>query len=656
VITFVIFALFMALILFLGLDAAGGDIGLAFYQADTVLRIIAILGMISGVFILLYPGSLPYPSWRSTLVIGVSIPLSILSALALMRWFPLTDGLTLNIMTLSGLTVAVGRVVDDSIVVLENIFRQIQTGMDKKEAILSGVRDVSVAIFSATSIAVVVFLPLGLTGGIIGEFFLPFGLAVTYALLSSFLVAITVIPALAYIFISADDVPEESETWMQKLYVPSLKVALGSGFMRWTVVILAVLSAGFGAFLLGSRPAAFLPDFGEPRINVAVEMPEDFNIIQTNELVVQMEAEIVNVIGADNISTVSTTVGGGGLGFEALFGGGGVSENQANIEVGLVSQDLLETYNEELRVSAESIFGEDNVSVSASTIASGGFGGFELVASAPNQEILEQYDAQIIETLNSIDGITNVSSNLAEAALGGANGVTYIRSNQSPAASYTGELETDDTIGITSQAIEAIETQLDLPDDIVISQGFDSEVQTEGFQGVFVAMGLAIVIVVAILILVFQSPIYWLAVIFSIVVAPVGAAVALTLTDRVLGISALIGLLMLLGLVVTNAVVLIDRVGSNRFERNMNLYDALIEAGSRRVRPILMTALATIIALIPLAVGLSDGAIIASELGTVVIGGVFSSTFLTLMVVPAAYYIFTPIHDFFMRLIGRNRS
>jgi hydrophobic/amphiphilic exporter-1 (mainly G- bacteria), HAE1 family len=130
----------------------------------------------------------------------------------------------------------------------------------------------------------------------------------------------------------------------------------------------------------------------------------------------------------------------------------------------------------------------------------------------------------------------------------------------------------------------------------------------------------------------------------SFFVAPVGAAIALTLTDRVLGISAMIGLLMLLGLVVTNAVVLIDRVRANRNERNMPVHDALIEAGGRRLRPILMTSLATIIALTPLAIGLSDGAIIASELGTVVIGGVFSSTVLTLIVVPVAYSLLHPLH------------
>jgi HAE1 family hydrophobic/amphiphilic exporter-1 len=129
----------------------------------------------------------------------------------------------------------------------------------------------------------------------------------------------------------------------------------------------------------------------------------------------------------------------------------------------------------------------------------------------------------------------------------------------------------------------------------------------------------------------------------SVIVAPVGAAVALALTNRVLGISAMIGMLMLIGIVVTNAVVLIDRVRANQFQRGMNVDDALEEAGHRRLRPILMTAIATIFALIPLAIGLSQGAIIASELGTVVIGGLFSSTLLTLIVVPVAYKMLDPL-------------
>ncbi|MFB3079843.1 MAG: efflux RND transporter permease subunit, partial [Lysobacterales bacterium] len=189
-------------------------------------------------------------SWRSTLVIAVSIPLSVFMAFVALRWLPpaadialdpLGDlvegipvvetvvaatsalfplGITLNSMSLAGLTVAIGRVVDDSIVVLENIYRHIQQGRDRKEAVLIGTRDVSIAILASTVTTVVVFLPIGLLGGIVGQFFLPFAVAVTYALIASFIVAVTVIPVLAFMFIRREDLPEEKETSMQRRYTP----------------------------------------------------------------------------------------------------------------------------------------------------------------------------------------------------------------------------------------------------------------------------------------------------------------------------------------------------------------------------------------------------------------------------------------------------
>lgn len=668
------------ILLLVGADVGGVGLQLAWDQADPLFRVIGVLGIVAGFAIIVWPGRLPYPAWRSTIVIGISIPLSVFAAIALMRWLPLflnglfsgaaetspifefllrlaPDDLTLNIMTLSGLTVAIGRVVDDSIVVLENIYREIQRGVPKREAIISGTRDVSLAIFSATMIAVVVFLPLGLTGGLVGEFFLPFGLAVTYALASSFLVAITVVPALASIFISTDEVHEDSETWFERLYVPVLKYVLATKTRRRLVIAAAFVSVFISVLLFGTRPLTFLPDFGEPQVSVSVSMPEGTTILETNELVLEMTDYIEAVIPPEDRSTIRETVGGGGFSFEALFGGGGVSENRADITVTLRSADLLDVYPSMLRDRAEELFGSANVTVSGGTLTSEGFSGFELVASGPDQAVLEALDPQIIAVLGEVEGIANVESNLSQAEVEDENApVTYIRVNQRPALSYTAELETEDTIGLTQRALEAIEEQIEIPDGVTIGQGFDSEIQTEGFASLFVAMGIALVIVILILIFVFGSPIYWMAIIFSVIVAPVGAAIALTLTDRVLGISALIGLLMLLGLVITNAVVLIDRVNQNRSERNMGLYDSLVEAGGRRLRPILMTTLATIIALIPLSLGLSEGAIIAKELGTVVIGGVLSSMLLTLIVVPAAYYLLTPLNDRFSRLTGLRNN
>lgn len=275
---------------------------------------------------------------------------------------------------------------------------------------------------------------------------------------------------------------------------------------------------------------------------------------------------------------------------------------------------------------------------------------------------MQALDADVLSALGDLVDLENPSSNLPSVEEAGENApVTYIRvcgddDSCAPAIVYTGELLTEDTINFTTTALEAIDANVELPEGVTVGQGFDSELQTEGFSSIFVAMQIAAVMIVIILIVVFRSPIYWFAVFLSVIVAPIGAAIALTVTNRVLGISSLIGLLMLLGLVVTNAIVLIDRVRSNREERGMNLYDALVEAGGRRLRPILMTALTTIIGLVPLALGVSEGAIIAAELGTVVIGGVISSTILMLIVVPSAYYIFTPIHDFFAGLVGGGNA
>lgn len=699
VILIIVFLALLVGLTALGLEDADNDWGEAFANADIVFRVLLIGGVLSGFAVLFWPGDLPDPAYRATLVIAISIPLSILMAFIGMRWVspamykviqPLAEDssffafilrlfpeeLSLNIMTLSGLTVAVGRVVDDSIVVLENIFRQLESGEiteeNKRAAVIYGTRDVSAAIFIATVVAVVVFLPLGLTGGIVGAFFLPFGLAVTYALAASFLVAVTFVPVLAFLFINANEIPDEGDIWIAHYYLPILRWALRNWKTKATVIVLAVASMVFGFYLFGQRPASFLPDMGEPQIAVEVEMPSSTRILELNVFVAQMEAYLTNPenIPQEQVRALEVIVGGGGAGFESLILGNSVAENRASLTLGLdasVSPDEVDELTQQIREVAELMFncpmqaegncGEDNVTVSSASIASEGMGGFELVLSGPEEEI-NKLDLLVIETLSEIEGIANVTSNRTEDPTAEMTEEdperTIIRVNQKSALSYAGELETQDTIGMIQEAVAAIEglPEIQAVPGVEVSQGFASQMQTEGFNNMPIAMGIALLIVIITLIATFQSAVYWFALISSIFVAPVGAAVALTLADRVLGISALIGLLMLLGLVITNAVVLLDRVRSNRTERGLDLYDALVEAGGRRLRPILMTSLATIIALIPLAIGLSEGAIIASELGTVVIGGVVSSTLLTLIVVPVMYSLLTPLH----RLLSFSRG
>lgn len=610
-------------------------------------------------------------SWRSTAVTAVSIPLSILMALLFMRWLPPTLGewmtnwaessgngtvsfiarlfpknITLNIMTLSGLTVAVGRVVDDSIVVLENIYRFIQKGDDPYYAVIEGTKEVAIAIFSSTVTTMAVFLPLGLIGGLIGSFFLPFGLTVTYALAASFIVAITIVPVLAFLLIRKEHLPEEKENWMQRRYTPLLKWALGN---RVLTLVLAFLLFFGSLALLGQLPTSFIPGLGEPTINLTIELPAGTDIITTNQQVAAFEETLKEL---DGIETIQSEVGGGG-GQEALFGGGGgsVTQNLANMTISAENQEELANLTNEIRAEATAAFGEDSVTVSAA--AQTGFSGFSIILTGESLDQLKQVSEEVKATLGSVDvdgdglpDITNVTSNVDQAALGGDE--TIIRIDGRPAISFGGELETENTLGVTSAAKEAIGNLSSLPAGTEVTEGFDSEQQVEGFQGMITAIGYSIILVYLVMALTFRSFIHPFTILFSLPFALVGASVALFLTDSVLGISAMIGLLMLVGVVVTNAIVLMELVQQLR-EKGQNAYDALVEAGRTRLRPIWMTALTAVLALIPLATSAESGAIIASELARAVIGGLIVSTALTLLVVPVVYSLFDQIINRFRK-------
>jgi multidrug efflux pump subunit AcrB len=595
-------------------------------------------------------------SWQSTLVTAVSIPLSVFMAFALFRWLPPVTSLvteplieatkdiavlgaiveviarlfptsmTLNIMTLSGMTVAIGRVVDDSIVVLENIYRHIQRGEDMKVSVIKGTRDVAIAIFASTMTTVVVFLPIGLLGGIVGEFFLPFGISVTYALLSSFLVAITIVPTLAFLFIRKEQLPEARETRLQTSYTPILRWALSR--RAATLIIALVLFLGSMA-LLAQRPRAFLPEMGEPQISIQVDLPNGIQMAETDAIVADFETQLAEV---ENLGVVMSQVGASG-GLESRLFGSGIDQGAANIDIGIENGDDIDALTAQVRQLAEEHFGPENVTVTSGTLTSSAFGGFSLVISGDQTE-LAAFNDQAIAVLEKIDGLANVSSNLANQDL-------ILRVNGEPAVSFAGELETEDSMGVIAAAKTAVEDVA--PAGITVSEGFQSEMQTEGFAQSVVGVLISIVAVYLFMVITFRSFVHPFTILFSLPLAIIGAALALWVTNRVLGISVLVGLMMLVGIVVTNAIVLIDRVQNNRKKRGMGTREALIEAGRTRLRPILMTAIAAMLALVPLALGLTEGALIAAELATVVIGGLFTSTLLTLLVVPVMYSLLDPL-------------
>jgi HAE1 family hydrophobic/amphiphilic exporter-1 len=595
------------------------------------------------------------PAWRSTLVTGVSIPLSVFMAFALLKWLPpvtdvvlaplasATQGIpvlgavvtlihrlfpadfTLNMMTLSGMTVAVGRVVDDSIVVLENIYRHIQRGEDRRQAVLVGVRDVSIAILASTVTTVVVFMPIGLVGGMVGQFFLPFGVTVAYALGSSFLVAVTVVPLLAYLFIRRENLPEAKETGLQRWYTPALHWAL-----KHRAAVLAVAGVLFAGsmLLLARQPRALMPDMGAPRISVSADLPEGATMSETAALVAEFEKSLDGVAGLGTIqSEVGSTGGMMGMAGRMLGMGGGIDQTLANTAIAVQDTGQVDALTAIVRQKAEQVFGPDNATVSGGSFMSSSMSGFSLVLSGDPQK-LAAVNAEVIAVLEGIDGLANVTGNLAEENV-------ILRVDGQPSVEYSGEVETQDAMGVTSAAKAKV--QAILPPGITASEGFQSEQQTRGFRDAVQAMLISVVAVYLVMVITFRSFIHPFTILFSLPLAIIGAAIALWLTNRVVGLPVLVGLMMLVGIVVTNAIVLIDRVQTNRKQRSMDAREALVEGGRTRLRPILMTAIATILALLPLAVGFTEGAIIASELATVVIGGLLTSTLLTLVIVPVIY-------------------
>ena len=667
-------------------------------------------------------------SLRSTFVAAISIPVSIMTALVLM----LVAGVTINIMTLGGLAIAVGRVVDDAIVVLENIYRHRGRGDSMRDACLSGTREVASAITSSTLTTVAVFLPLGFVGGLVSQFFLPFALTVTFALLASLICALTVVPVLASLFIdriklNPDEGPKHHDTLVQKVYTPLLAAALHNRRSRWAVLgIAALLVVGAGA-LVPSIPTQFLNAGSQKQLSVSVSPPSG-----TPSSVVLAEAKAIEAKLKDfsEVNLIEATVPGesdtGLSSLSAAFSGG--AGNAATIVVGLDGTTNLDT--EQTKLSGElAPMQKSGWAIQVAQNSMTGSGGISVVISGPlmadvtnatNAVMAElktmpndlinvksdvatpadQYDINVDPNEAIMDGTSTygvqtevhnalVGTKAGIVALGGAPTDVYLqvaanltpeslgempvgaakkplntiatitktanqarvsRVDQAPAATVSADPASKDTGAVSikiQKAIDKLQAEGKLTGVTATLGGVTSQMN-EAFGGLFVSMAVAILLVYIVMVLVFNSLVDPLVIMFSLPLATIGAFPALFLTHRPIGVSALIGFLMLIGIVVTNAIVLLDLVEQHR-HKGMPMQEALMQGGRTRVRPILMTAIATILALMPLALGLSEGEIIASELATVVIGGLFTSTFLTLIVIPVVYSL---VEDAKVRVSG----
>ncbi|GIH78078.1 efflux RND transporter permease subunit [Planobispora longispora] len=671
-------------------------------------------------------------SLRSTLVTAVSIPLSVIIALIAL-WL---GDYSLNMLTLGALTIAVGRVVDDSIVVLENIKRHLGYGEAKRDAVLAGVREVSGAVTASTLTTVAVFAPIAVVGGMVGQLFAPFAITVTVALLASLLVSLTVIPVLAYWFLKAPvltpeqarAVREEAEAKelrspLQRAYLPVLRFAT----RRRLVTVLIGIVVFIGTMgLAGRLETNFLDSSGQDTISISQKMPVGTDLETTDAAAEKVEGVLAS-LKDQGVKSYQVNVGGGGMFMGGATGGGG---DRASYSVSVAEGADTPALEETLRERFKALPDVGEITVGGS---GGGMGGstnqVQVIVQAPDLATLKTAAETVRGEMAELGGLRDVTSNLeasaerievrvdrekaaarglSEAVIGqlvaqrfrgaplgqmtldGRPGDVILSSGDAPEdvadirklalPTATGMIELSDVADVekvggptqvtridgersatvsgtaTASDLGAVSAELtdklkglSLPAGASYTIGGVSADQAEAFGQLGLAMLAAIAIVFMIMVATFRSFAQPLILLVSIPFAATGAIGLLLATDTPMGVPALIGMLMLIGIVVTNAIVLIDLINQYR-EQGLGIVEAVIEGGRRRLRPILMTAVATIFALVPMALGLTgSGGFISQPLAIVVIGGLLSSTLLTLVLVPTLYVMLERTKERFRR-------
>ncbi|MCS7459331.1 efflux RND transporter permease subunit [Paenibacillus doosanensis] len=671
---------------------------------------------------------------RMTLIVLVSIPLSILITLLVMA--PL--GISLNIMTLGGMAIAVGRVVDDSIVVIENIYSQLQRAQERSESVIKlATSQVASAITSSTITTVGVFGPIAFVSGVLGEVFRPFAITLVVALMSSLLVALTVIPMLAKLLVLRSKQfkhhEEEQLGRFSKIY---RKTLLWSLIHRKKTVLMAILL--LIATLIGTVPflaVSFMPESETDKLmQITIKMPRETTIesmdakvkeieammkaskdpagqptfkyfdaligynqsedripyrssmfaeaseaTDAKQLVKDLKQDILYMLPRGSEAEVQLISGGppsGGDDFSYMLKG----DDLATLTQGaqLVKDKMKEfPMLSDIKDSLSESKTEVEISVDQNKARIYGLSSAQINDSVRSWLAEEKigdlkFDNTTFKTkvmLDSAfkDSIDKVGHFLIKTPTGATinlNEVAKVRQIDAPVAitremqeqyvKVTAKIDSADKAGVSKQVSDALKT-VELPSGVRTQvKGVTDDIQ-ESFSQMFVAMGASIFIVYLVMVLAFGNGSAPFAILFSLPLAAIGGLLGLLVTHESVNITSLIGFLMLIGVVVTNAIVLVDRVQQLR-EAGHDVKEALVEAGMTRLRPIIMTAGATIIALLPLGLGLSKGTLISKGLAVVVIGGLTTSTLLTLLVVPVVYMMIDNVKKRVGRMFKKEKT
>ncbi len=685
---------------------------------DSIINNVVFGGILAVLILILF-----LKDWRPTAVVACSIPISIITAIVCMYF----SGITLNVISLSGLALGVGMLVDNSIVVIENIFRMRSEGYSAKEAAVEGAGEVAGAILASTLTTVCVFLPIVFTEGITRQLFVDMGLTIAYSLFASLLVALTVVPAMAAGVLSTAKPKKESRFFDKLMIVYEKLLALALRFKPIVLILVLVLLV-LSALASFSKGVAFMPDMDSTQISMTLSLPKDTPLSETADVT---DAVVERLMQMEEVVDVGAMASTSSLGM--LSGGGNSATNETTIYVSL-SEDKKRDNQEialEIQEKIADILEENQAeaAIETSTMDMSALGGSGITVQIKGRELdtLQSIAKDIVAIVENVEGTTEVSDGLEEstgemriiidrnkaiehgltvaqvfqqiqAKLADAISATTLQTEIEEYDVYVKHakdleltrnllqtLELDRTkqdgtkekiklsdiasfesteapksvnridqtryigvsasiadgynVGFVAEDVEEALKEYKMPSGYSYTMSGENETITDAMGQVYLMLILALIFMYLIMVAQFQSLLSPFIIMFTIPLAFTGGFLGLFISGSEVSVIALIGFVMLSGIIVNNGIVLVDYINQLR-EDGMEKKEAIMTAGRTRIRPVMMTALTTILALSTMAFSSDMGADMSKPMSIVTIGGLIYGTLLTLVVIPCIYDIF----------------
>ena len=658
--------------------------------------------------------------WKPTIIIAISIPISLVTAVVCMYF----SGVTLNVISLSGLALGIGMLVDNSIVVIENIYRLRNEGASMKEAAIEGSKEVAGAIVASTLTTVCVFAPIVFTEGITRQLFVDMGLTIGYSLAASLVIALTVVPAMASKVLTSTKDPtqggisEKLGNWYGKILEKCLN-------LKALILIASLVLLVVSALLSISKGTAFMPEMDSNQLNMTVTLPKDTPLADTAKVTDEIVARLSTIEDVENIGAM---LGSGSM----SLGGGSEATNSTVIYI--TTKEKKSKTNQELAKDIEAMMEDmENVELNIQTASmdmtalSGS--GISIQVRGRELDTLQEIATEVAEIVEKVEGTIDVSDGMEEATgevrvlidrekamdysltvgqifnqlygkLAAPTSATTLsnsiseydvyvinekdssmtredlknimlestdkegkkvrvplyevaefeskeslksinRSEQTRYISVSATIADGYNVGLVSADVEEVLENYKLPSGYSLHFGGENEMIMEAMTQLMLMLVLAIAFMYLIMVAQFQSLLSPFIIMFTLPLAFTGGFFALFLTGSEVSVIAVIGFVMLAGIIVNNGIVLVDYINQLR-ERGMEKREAILEAGRTRLRPVLMTALTTIFGLLAMAFSKGMGADLSRPMALVTIGGLTYGTVLTLVVIPCIYDIFHP--------------